>query len=312
MNYRQLEIFRAVVDTGSATAAARLLELSQPAVSRQLAQIEADLGLELFARERGRLTPTAQALTLYGEAALAFEGLERVLNVAARLRSHQVGTLRVAAPYSAGEALLPLALSRLSASHRNLRYTLQVGNYETIAGLIARREADVGIVKEPLANPGVATLPLADSPVVCAIPPGHRLAGSRTITVDMIAGEPLILIGRNAPWRHDIHALFRRSGHQPLIRLETHAVGAACGFVTEGMGIAIVPLLLAAQYAGRGIVLRAFAADITHQFAVAYPAGLRRGGLIDEFVTAARSAARALLRNAKPHRNIETVRRSAR
>ena len=62
MNFRQLEIFRAVMDTGSATAAARLLGLSQPAVSRQLMQLETEVGLDLFARERGKLIPTAHAV----------------------------------------------------------------------------------------------------------------------------------------------------------------------------------------------------------------------------------------------------------
>ena len=296
MNFRQLEIFRAVIATGSATAAAHLLGMTQPAVSRSLAQLERDMGLELFSRDKGKLTPTAHATSLSGEVALAFEGLDRVANAAARMRSHQAGTLRVAAPYSTCEMLLPLTLSRLAKSHRDLRFSVEVGSYEAILGMVARREVDVGIVKEPVAHPGVSTIPLAESRAVCALPEGHRLTRSRVISVNTIAGEPLILIGRNAPWRHDIHALFRKAGYQPVIRLETHSVGAACGFVACGMGIAIVPELLAAQFAGRGIVLKPLEADIRHRFAIGYPTGMKRSGLVTAVAKEAQAAARELVR----------------
>ena len=96
MLYRQLEVFRAVIDAGTATAAAQRLDMSQPAVSQHLAQLEEAFGVVLFARERGRLFPTAQALALYDEVAFAFEGIERVVNLAHSFRIRSTGTLRIA------------------------------------------------------------------------------------------------------------------------------------------------------------------------------------------------------------------------
>jgi DNA-binding transcriptional LysR family regulator len=299
MDYRQLETFRAVLDAGSASAAARVLGLSQPAVSRQLAQIERELGLDLFAREHGKLVPTAHATALYDEVAYAFEGVERVLNLAARMRSHNTGTLRIAVPHSFCEVLLPKIVAQLARTHARLRYAVELGSYSAILAMIAKREVDLGILKAPVSHAGVSTLPLVQSDAVCALPRAHRLAAARSVKVADIAREPLVLLGRNTPWRHDIHALFQRAGCTPEVKLDTHSVGAVCGFVANGLGVSIVPELLAAQFVPRGIVLRPIAERIAHDFVVGFPKGLTRAGLVEEFSRHARQVAKAMLKKAR-------------
>lgn len=300
MNFRQLEIFRAVMDAGSATAAARVLGLSQPAVSRQLAQLETEVGLDLFARERGKLIPTAHATALYREAAHAFEGVERVLNLVSRMRANNTGTLRIAVPHSFCEVLLPRIIARLAVSHPNLRYAVEFGNYEAIASMVARREVDVGIVKDPVEHLGISKIVLVESKLVCALPHNHPLAALRVIPIADIAAEPLILLGQAQHlWREELQALFRRTGHMPAVRLETHAVGAACGFVANGLGISIVPEILGAQFVERGIVLRPLAVRIEQCFSVGFPKGLQRAGLVAEFAAAARQVVSDLLQETR-------------
>lgn len=299
MNYRQLEVFRTVMDTGSATAAARRLDLSQPAVSQHLAQLESELGIDLFVRERGRLTPTGNATALYDEVAFAFEGVERVINLVRKMRTHNTGTLRIAAPYSFSEAFLPRLIARFAEGRSQLRYAVELGRYEAILGMVAKREVDVGIVKEPVDRPGISTHPLVESPGVCVLPRGHKLAALRRIELKQLAAEPLVLLGRQAPWRYEIHAILRRHGLTPDVRIETHSVGAVCGFVAGGLGLAIVPELLGAQFIDRGIVLRPLAVSISHRFAVAYPKGSQRGGLVGEFAKTARRVAQEIIREAR-------------
>jgi len=296
MNYRQLEIFRAVMDAGSATAAARVLDLSQPAVSQQLAQLEEELGLDLFARERGRLVPTSQATALYGEVALAFEGVDRVLSLVNRMRAHNTGALTIAVPYSFCESLLPRILARLTKGRPQLRYAIEQNSYENILIMVSKRQADVGIVKEPVEHPGVSTLPLIDTVAACAMPRDHRFAKLAKITPEHLASEPLIQLGSQKLWRYEMLAMFRRHGLTPTVRIEAHSVGAACGFVAAGMGLSVVPELLGAQYADRNIVLRPLTVNIEHRFAIAFPKGLQRGGLVGDFAVAARKVARELIR----------------
>ena len=240
--------------------------------------------------------PTAHARALYDEVAYAFEGVERVLNLAAKMRANNTGTLRIGAPHSCCEVLLPRIVARLARSHAALRYAVELGSYESILAMIAKREVDLGILKEPVSHSGVSTLPLLASDAVCAMPRGHRLSGMRAIKVADIAAEPLVLLGRNTPWRHEIHTLFRRAGCTPVVRLDTHSVAAVCGFVASGLGVSIVPELLGAQFAGRGVVLRPLAERIAHSFVVGFPKGLTRAGLVADFARHARAEAKALIK----------------
>ncbi|MED5618868.1 LysR substrate-binding domain-containing protein [Ideonella sp. BN130291] len=299
MNYRQLEVFRALMDCGSATAAASRLGISQPSVSRQLAQIERELGLDLFARSAGKLRATANAIALYDEVTFAFAGIDRVLNLASRLRGHDTGVLRIASPHALGEVFLPRVIARLAASHRNLRYAVEFGTYETIASMVAKRAVDIGVLKEPVPHEGISAQPLVDTGTVCLLPQGHALAKHSEITVAALADQPLVLLGRDTVWRSELNTLFRAARRLPNIRLDTHSATAICGFVANGLGVSVLPELLAAQFAGRGIVLKPLATRIEHRFAIALPSGLQRAGLAAEFVLEGRAVAEQLLAQAR-------------
>lgn len=300
MDLRQLEIFRAVMDTGSATAAARLLQLSQPAVSRQLARIEAELGLDLFVRGGGRLKPTGHALALHDEVNHAFEGIERVLNLASRMRGQDSGVLRVGAPTSFGERLLPRVLAELSARHPQLRFTAEFGRYDDIAARIASRQIDLGLLKAPLNHPGLRQHALLDCGMACLLPTGHALARLARIPVAALCREPLVLLGRDTLWRSDLQALFRSAPRMPSVRIETRAASAACAFVRHGLGVSVLPTFLAAQFATPGLVLRPFDAPLRHRFVVGTPTGLRHASLLDEFIHLARADAQQLMADALP------------
>lgn len=299
MLYRQLEVFRALIDAGTATAAAQRLDMSQPAVSQHLAQLEEEFGVVLFARERGRLYPTEQALALYDEVAFAFEGIERVVNLAHSFRTRSTGTLRIAVPHSLCENILPRMVARFSATHPKVRYVVELASYEAIVAKVAARQVDVGIAKLPIQHPGVSSLPVLDCPTVCVLPAAHPLARSARIRLTDLKGEPLVMIGRHGPWRHEIDALFRRNNQAPNVRLETHAVGAACGFVASGMGIAILPQLLALQYRSRAVVVRPLTPTFSHRFVVVYPSTMRLSSVAERFAAELRTVSDQILAEAR-------------
>jgi DNA-binding transcriptional LysR family regulator len=283
MLHRQLEVFRAVMDTGSATAAARQLGVSQPSVSRNLAQLQAQLDLVLFRHQGGKLVPTAHAMSLRQEAEFALHGLERLFNLTAKLRAHDAGVLRIAAPNSFCETLLPRIIAKLVQRYRNLRYSVEIGRYPEIATMLAKREADIGILRAPFAREGVAAVPLAQCISVCALPAKHRLAELSHLTIDDIASEPLILLGRNTQPRQEFEMQLRRAKKVAVIRMNTQSVSSACGFVNSGLGIAVLPELLAAPFASRSLVLRPLQPAIAHEFLIASPLGGEHG-LHQEFV----------------------------
>lgn len=300
MLYRQLEVFRSVIDAGTATGAAKQLNMSQPAVSQHLAQLEDALGVVLFARSGGRLEPTEQALAIYDEVAFAFEGVERVVNLAQSFRTSSSGTLRIAVPHSMCDTLLPRIVARFSADHPNVRFAIELATYEAIVAMVAARRVDLGVAKLPIQHPGVSTAPILDSPLICAVPPQHPLAAGNRVRMADLKNQPLIMIGHHRPWRHEIDAHFRRNGLVPNIRLETHAVHAACGFVAAGVGIAIVPELLATQFNSRGIALRPLSPSFMHRFVVAYPSALKVSALAERFSEDLRAVAEETVKQQLP------------
>ncbi|HWQ10914.1 MAG TPA: LysR family transcriptional regulator, partial [Holophaga sp.] len=107
ITHRHIEVFRAVMTTGSVTAAASMLFTSQPTISRELAQLESILGFPLFDRIRGRLRPTARALVLFDEVQRAYIGLDRILATAANLKAYEQGQLSIICMPFLSHSLLP-------------------------------------------------------------------------------------------------------------------------------------------------------------------------------------------------------------
>ena len=120
-NLRSLECFRAIIVTGSATAAARQLGLTQPAVSRMLAMLEAAVGFELFHRRKGRLIPTDEALALHREVDIALQSVDRVSRLARNLRNEDFGALSIVSPPSFAEGILSRVIAEFIAEHPSTR-----------------------------------------------------------------------------------------------------------------------------------------------------------------------------------------------
>jgi DNA-binding transcriptional LysR family regulator len=301
LNVRALEAFREIVRSGSVTAAAAALKLSQPSVSRLLAALEQELGYPVFLRRKGRLEPTPQAMLLYEEVDLAMTGLERVQMVARDLHSPDAGHLRIVAPPSFAEGPLVPMLRSFMDQHPRVDVRLDSRTRPTIMAMVASHAADCGFGKMPIVHPGIRARPLLKSESVCAMAKGHRLRRLRTITPQHLAEEGLILIGQGGDNRARIEHAFRDARIVPRIRLETHNVGAACAFAAQGIGIALVNHLLAGAYLHLGIELRVFRPRILHEYMFITSSGAQESPVTAAFYehcAAAVKAGRQRRRNA--------------
>ncbi len=292
INLRNLEVFRAVVASGSATAAARSLGVTQPAVSRMLAQLEKSIGCTLFFREKGRLHPTPEGLLYFEEVELAFANLDRLSRVANDMRSLNVGQLRITAPPSLVEGLIPEVIAEFLDSHPGIQVTLDSHAPDQAREMVASRAVDCGIGKLPIDHPGITHEAFVTVDTVCAMPTDHPLRKLKVITPDDLRSEPLLLLGQGRTSRGRIEAAFRHLGIVPQVRVETHTVGAACACAARGMGIAIVNGLMAHQYTDRGVVLRPFRPRILHELVFMTPATTPRPRLTQAFFQACRDHVR--------------------
>jgi len=266
-NLKSLECFRAIIRTGSATAAAQQLGLTQPAVSRLLGVLEDSIGFQLFHRSKGRLIPMPEALAFHPEVDIALQSIDRVAQLATNLRDENFGELTIVSPPSFAEGILSRVISEFLVEHPDIRVNLDSQSVETARDMVALRAVDCGFLKLPADYPGLACESLIRAGTVCAVPASHRLARKSKITVHDLRDEPLVLLGRGRASRDQIDEAFRDAGVDMNVRVETHTVGAACAFARSRTGIAIVNEMLGVQYAGNGLELRRFSPNFIHDYA---------------------------------------------
>jgi DNA-binding transcriptional LysR family regulator len=259
VNLRQLEIFGAVMSTGTTMAAAQLLNMSQPAVSNAIMQLERNLDVPLFNRVKGRLQPTEDAELLYRKSLEVFSSFEAARAIAGQLRERSIGHLRVAVTPSPGNSLMPLAVKAFLQNRPNIRVSLIVGSVEKVLDLVAKEEVNLGFYYLTTDHPLLISEPLATFDMVCALPADHRLAGAESVHAADLRGETLISYSTNERLATVVESAFGADGcdHRPMV--EVRFVHSACELVAQGLGVAVVDafmVLRADVY--RTIVLKPF------------------------------------------------------
>jgi DNA-binding transcriptional LysR family regulator len=270
MNIRNLEVFKAVMESGSTTTAGRNLELSQSAISRQLSGLEDDLGFPLFEREKGRLVSTAEAAALLPHVVEVLDGFARMKRRAEDLKAGTAGDLLVKAafPHSLSATLLPAVIARFNEQRPSVAIEILNGPYDAVERMVADREADIGFVRLPTEESGFHVVPLIRSRMVCAMPADHKLAEKSEIGLADFAGVDLVLIGRKRAPGRELDQNFRRMRLSARCLIEAHSVETACGLVAAGLGVSIVPALIGNLFAGPTIALRPLAGSHWHDYGI--------------------------------------------
>ena len=153
MRFRQIEVFHAVYTTGSISAAARALHVSQPSVSKVLHHTQQQLGLELFRLVRGRLVATDQAHELFVEVSEVFSRLTSLQKTVGNLRSLAGGRVRLAVVPSLGLHVAPLAIARFRARHPDVSFDVQTLHHDALFQALYERSCDVAIAYDPPTHP---------------------------------------------------------------------------------------------------------------------------------------------------------------
>jgi DNA-binding transcriptional LysR family regulator len=266
LSFKSLRAFHEIVASGSVTEAARRMGLSQPAVSRMLAQLEQQIGFELFFRDHGRLVPTQDGILLFDEVDLSMGSVERVYALIRDIADYRVGQLRIVAPPSFSEGVLPDIVAAFLERFPRVRLSLDSRSIETSKAMIAARQADCGFVKLPLDRSDLHFEKIVTSATVCVLSPDHPLRSQPALTPQLLRGHPLILLGLGRTSRAQIEAEFVRAGIRPEVRLETHTVGSACALAERGLGVALVNEMLAKPYLRSGGVVLPFEPQLRNEY----------------------------------------------
>lgn len=277
MNIKQLEVLRTLLSTGSTIATAKAMGLSQSGVSRILAQLESDLALTLFARDKGRLIPTPEAAILARDAENVLLAVDRMAGHAEDLRNGASGPeiVRIGLPSSMWENFAPAMLIDYVRDFPGVRIETFFETTTAINKLVGERVIDLGFLRmEGEVGPGIAVEKVASGESVCVIPKDHPLAGLEEITVRDLRNAPLVLIGKQRPNRMALDQAFKRAGVKQMVKIETHTNSSACSYVAHGLGIAIISSFYANLYRHLPVVHRPFVPRTAQEFGLARAAGV--------------------------------------
>jgi DNA-binding transcriptional LysR family regulator len=239
MNLRELEIFRAIMQGGSITEAARILGISQPAVSTALRHAEDRLGMQLFRRDHGRIEPTPEALSLFPEVEMLFQKFHAIQTYAEHLRGTHAGFLSLAATPTLSYAYVAGAITRFRRSRPNVHIMLDVTNTRRIVELATSRQIDLGITANPLTDSDIATEDLATAELVAVMHKEHPLAKQRVVKPKDVQGYRLITNAHHSLY-HILEQIFRRSGVKLDITIDVNHNLTTCLLLQSGDAVAIV------------------------------------------------------------------------
>lgn len=288
-NPRQIEAFRALILTGGVGAAANLLNISQPAVSRMIRDFQEHLGLSLFERRGARLVPTSDALSLYAEVERAFVGLDRIAKTAAELRTRRAGFLRIAALPALANGFLPRFAGQFAVERPKLDLALSGLVSHAVVATVAQGQCDLGFAESSLDHAAILAEPMPSAPYVAVLPVGHRLARKRRLRPQDFEGENYVSLGPSSVSRFRIDRMFDENGVDRIMRIETPLSEIVCSLVASGAGISLCEPFTASEYATRGLAVRPFEAELNFEFSVLCPVGQRTSLLAREFIDGFRS-----------------------
>jgi len=267
---RQLEAFRAIAQTGSMSRAAKVLGVSQPAVSRLLADFSKTVDFELFRRKSGNLIPTQEAEYMLAETARVFESLGHLEDLRHNLKKRSTGHLRIACLPGFATSHLPKVLAEFLKDRPEVTVSLEPDRPERILEWIIGQQYDCGLTDGFSGHSSIETRDIS-IPAVCIMPTGHPLADKTEITPADLRNEKLVHSRRDSAFFSDLKKAFTDCDEQMNSWIEVRQFSAACSIVSEGQGVSIVSLLDAEQFQGHGIDHRPFAPAITHRLSLVRP-----------------------------------------
>lgn len=259
MNLHHLKVFLAVAEAGGISAGAERLHISQPAVTREIRDLEASLALRLFDRlPRGvQLTEGGSRLLDYAQRIFALErAAERDLHDFAQLEQ---GELHLGASATLGAYLLPALISRFRALHPQIFVGLEVSNTEAVTRRLDEGRISLGFVEGPFARADYAHRLLARDALLPVVAPQHPLAAARTLQAEQLQDYPLYMREPGSGARLSVEQAYRAHGLEPRAGMAIGSTEALKRLLADGQGIA---------WLSQRVVERELASGELHRLAV--------------------------------------------
>jgi DNA-binding transcriptional LysR family regulator len=262
VDLRQLEILRAVAETGSFTSAGQQLHLSQSAVSRQILLLEEELNEQLFLRLGRKIRITPAGTTLLGLSQRMFEDLERTRASILESQRTVSGTLRLVGGMTVCLYVFPALLKAFRREHPGVEVKLMPGATPRLIRQLRAGAADLGLLTLPVDDPHLVSVPVMREELLLVTAPTHPLARKKQVTSQDLVRQPFVLFEAGSNSRKAIEEFFVKEQIAPKVITETENVEIIKALVEIGMGVTIIPYQAVAREVRAG---RLFCARIVGQ-----------------------------------------------
>ena len=291
MEIRQLRAFVAIAETGTFTAGALRVHVTQAAISMQIRQLESEIGARVFVRAPRHVILTEAGEQLLRRARHILREHDAALDEIAELAGAERGRLRIgSASAMVLTEQLPAILKELRKQHPAAEISVVSGTSEVLVDQILAGEVDIAFVSLPVDVRGIKTERLSEDQLVAIASPRHKLAKQRTISAYTLAGERLILGERGGNTRRLIDQFFAQAGVTLRVAMELSRQQAIRRMVEEDMGVGIVPLQSVKDDVDKGKLVRWWieGAQINWELGIAQLSNGYESPIMQKFVSLAR------------------------
>jgi len=273
IDIRLLEAFAAVMSAGSITGAARLLGRSQPVVTRQIQDLETDVGYLLFSRNGPRISPTPKGILFHAEVERLLLGLKHIRDRAAAIGAGALPVLSLAAIPALAGGIVPIALATVEHTLLPRQVHVQALSAENVVQSVLSQSVDFGLASLPVQHPGLDVQWVCEVPCVACLAADHPLARRKVIRLKDLDGRRLLTMANPYRLRRRVDEAIARAGAAPAEIIDTNSSLTAIAMAKRSLGIAIVEPVLTSSLAMEGVVTRPLDIAIPFLFAAVSPTG---------------------------------------
>ncbi len=255
LSHRQLEAFRAVIESGKVTTAAALLNTTQPSISRQIADLEQATGFRLFERSGRMLVPTAEALALYEEVERSFVGLSEISRVIRDIRDFRQGSLSIAGMPALALKFLPDVIAEFAKIAPGIVVSLRARSSQAVLQHLVSQQFDLGFAALETDHPAVTRRPICTAPMMAVLPLGHPLTAKARLEPADFHEQPFIALGAEIVTRSETDAFLALGNARPRLVAVAQLSASICELVASGAGVAIIEPVTALNFVDGGRVV---------------------------------------------------------
>jgi len=242
MDLRQLEIVRAIAETGSFTGAGARLNVSQSAISRQILLLEDEFHERLFVRLGRRVQITSAGEALLQLSHRVFNDIRETSSSITDSQKVLSGTINMVGGMTVCLYVFPPLLREFRKHHPHVDIKIATGGVQRLLRRLRTRRADLALLTLPVDDPAFTSVPVLREELMLALPAGHPLAASKSpVPIEALINQPFILFEAGSNTRRTIDEFFVREQIKPRVVAETENVEIIKSMVASGLGMSIVP-----------------------------------------------------------------------